>query len=239
MVLNTIKYDEDGCVWNFAYGSNMNVNTLTKRRKIKPLESVGGSLKGWRLSFEFFGFPFVEPAFAVVHPTSDDNDCCHGVLHKMTKSDFIKLLRSEGGGGFEIEGYRPAEVIVDAYDGRKIRAYTLTSTTGVLRKGLYPSRRYLTILYEGAVHHKLNQEWLEFLAAHPHHVSSVAGKVVFMLLMVLLLPVFLLFFLSHLLYPVRYIHVMFYYLTHFLWYIHDLLPCWVQGSVKKLINKSA
>ena len=32
--LDNFKYDEDGCVWNFAYGSNMNRKVLVNRRKI-------------------------------------------------------------------------------------------------------------------------------------------------------------------------------------------------------------
>lgn len=35
MVFHTIKCDDDGYVWNLAYGANMNLKALTNRRKIK------------------------------------------------------------------------------------------------------------------------------------------------------------------------------------------------------------
>ncbi|GLI64460.1 hypothetical protein VaNZ11_007732 [Volvox africanus] len=53
-------------IWYFAYGSNMNPNTLTGRRKVVPRESRPASLRGWKLSFRMLGIPFLEPGFATV-----------------------------------------------------------------------------------------------------------------------------------------------------------------------------
>jgi hypothetical protein len=242
MVLDTITYEEDGSVWNFAYGSNMNAHTLTKRRKIIPLESVPGILNGWKFSFEYRGLPFIEPSFAVVHP-GDAKDRCHGVLHKMSKADFINLLRSEGnaGAGYDKEGYKPIEVFVKAYDGRTIRAYALSSTKGALHQGRvsYPSKRYLKICHDGAMSHKVDQEWLDFLATHPYHVPTKTGIVALSVMVVLLLPILLVCGIAHLFYPSRFMHSLFYKISNFLWGIHDWLPASVQGAVEKLLEKSA
>jgi len=236
MVLATIKYEEDGCVWNFAYGSNMNANVLTKRRKINPLESLPGVLHGWKLSFEYQGIPFIEPSWAVVHPgASTDN--CHGVLHKMIKEDFIKLLKSEGGGGYDIEGYIPVEVYVNTYDGRSIRAYTLSSR-GRLLRGRYPSKRYLQLCHAGASHHKVSQEWLDYLSSHPYHISNKVGVAVLICFMILVLPFGLLVLAFHKLWPSKYIYIVFHILLDILWFIHDLLPKHVQGVVDGVLEKS-
>jgi len=238
-MFDTIKHDDDGCVWNLAYGANMNVYTLTTRRKIKPLESIGGILPGWKFSFDFLGLPFVEPAFSVVHP-GEPSDCCHGVLHKMTKKDFIRLLRSEGGGGFEVEGYRPVEVYVDAYDGRKIRAYVLSSTKGVLKPGIYPSRRYLKLLHDGAVHHKLDQKWIDFLAGHPHHVSTIGGIVMVGAICTLILPVFLVLFVLNRCYPTKHMHALFHNVAIYLWRLHDAIPfpASIKGTVARMMKSA-
>ncbi len=53
----------------------------------------------------FPGFPFLEPSFAVVVRSKGDN--VHGVLCRISKKDFIQILKTEGGGGTEADGYRP------------------------------------------------------------------------------------------------------------------------------------
>src|SRR6266571_8462260 len=42
----------DGCVWYFAYGSNMQRATLCGRRGIEPLRALAARAAGWRLALD-------------------------------------------------------------------------------------------------------------------------------------------------------------------------------------------
>ncbi|PNH04373.1 hypothetical protein TSOC_009468, partial [Tetrabaena socialis] len=126
-----------GWVWYFAYGSNMNPNTLTGRRQVVPLESQAGLLRHWTLSFRMLGLPYAEPGFATIeraHPaaagprdpaapltstspasTSPTSTTpastsaaagsparwrseVHGVLHRISSSDWVRVMATEGVG---------------------------------------------------------------------------------------------------------------------------------------------
>jgi hypothetical protein len=110
-------------VYNFAYGSNMYPNVLTGRRKIHPIESIPGVFEGWQLTFDLRGIPAVEPCFGNIKENVESE--IHGVLHKMTNTQFKHLMATEGGGGVDANGYIPTKVNVHAYDGRIIEAYAL------------------------------------------------------------------------------------------------------------------
>lgn len=91
-------------VWYFAYGANMAPLTMRRRRLQyvpceittsstpspivdgwwhRPAESVAGVLDGYRLLFDYVGFPFIEPSFANIAPAPGHS--VHGVLHHLTK----------------------------------------------------------------------------------------------------------------------------------------------------------
>jgi hypothetical protein len=58
------------CCWPSSYGANMNAATL-KLRKVNPIgSSEPAVLNGWMFRMSYAGVPFVEPAFASVHPAS-------------------------------------------------------------------------------------------------------------------------------------------------------------------------
>jgi hypothetical protein len=69
-------------VWNFAFGSNMNPKALVQRRKITPSQSVPGAVKDWKVTFQFKGFPFMEPAFGNIEQSP--GSVAYGVAHEMT-----------------------------------------------------------------------------------------------------------------------------------------------------------
>lgn len=58
-----LKPDE---VWYFAYGSNMNPEVLTNRRRVRPRQSVPCRVPDHLLSFSMLGFPYAEPGFATI-----------------------------------------------------------------------------------------------------------------------------------------------------------------------------
>lgn len=155
-------------VYNFAYGSNMHKNILSGRRKIHPLESIPGVLEGWQLTFDLRGVPGVEPCFGNIKQNPDSE--IHGILHKMTERDFKRLLATEGGSGVDANGYIPHKVNVHAYDGRMIEAYALVArqtSPYVLREHALPSTRYMKLLRDGAIHHKIHPLYVEYLQSLP------------------------------------------------------------------------
>jgi len=54
--------------WYFAIGSNMEANTMEKRRNMKVLHKENGKVLNHTVAFEFEGFPFLEPVFALLKP---------------------------------------------------------------------------------------------------------------------------------------------------------------------------
>jgi hypothetical protein len=146
-------------IWNFAYGGNMNPRVLSERRKISPLESVGGCLKDYRLAFNTRGFPWIEPAFANVEHAP--GAFVHGVLHRLTAEQFARLDRYEWGG----VAYRHLELDVEAYDGRVIRARVYSARYVSREKS--PSCRYLALIREGARLSGLDESYVSALDRHP------------------------------------------------------------------------
>lgn len=137
-------------IWYFAYGSNMNRKVFEGRRMIKPAESFAAVLPGWRLEFSQPGLPYSEPSFAAAGRQPDtaaerQPDAAsagsngsgsgevawpdmHGVLHRITPSQWQYVLETEGAAGQdEDSAYQVVEATAVAYDGREIPgALTLT-----------------------------------------------------------------------------------------------------------------
>ena len=60
---------------------HQNAGVLRKRRKISPLESVGGKISDWTLCF-MKSFPYVEPGMG--NAQKKEGAEIHGVLHKLS-----------------------------------------------------------------------------------------------------------------------------------------------------------
>jgi hypothetical protein len=85
---------EEKYIWNFAYGSNMNFKILEGRRKIKPLETARGIVKGYQLDFNLPTIPYLEPGMGSV--SKNEGSEIHGFLIKLTEKEFYKLYETEG-----------------------------------------------------------------------------------------------------------------------------------------------
>jgi hypothetical protein len=178
-------------VYNFAYGSNMYPNVLTGRRKIHPIESIPGVLEGWQLTFDLRGIPAVEPCFGNIKENVESE--IHGVLHKMTNTQFKHLMATEGGGGVDANGYIPTKVNVHAYDGRIIEAYALVvhqTSSAILYHHALPSTRYMGLLRNGAKHYNIHPLYIEYLQSLP---SSERNKPVTALVIIEILLLLILF----------------------------------------------
>eukprot|EP00271_Cylindrocystis_brebissonii_P002665 TRINITY_DN13434_c0_g1_i1.p1 TRINITY_DN13434_c0_g1~~TRINITY_DN13434_c0_g1_i1.p1 ORF type:complete len:226 (+),score=36.67 TRINITY_DN13434_c0_g1_i1:46-723(+) len=146
--------EEPPCIWNFAYGANMNRHKLEVVRKIVPRESVAGRLDGYRLAFTHRG--------AMGNVEQMAGQCVHGVLHKMTPVQFASLASTES-------EYLQREVQVEAYDGRGLVPAVIfyTPLEGCIAYGLPPPARYLKLLQVGAASWNLDERYVQWLHAMP------------------------------------------------------------------------
>jgi hypothetical protein len=168
-------------VWNFAVGSNLNPRTLQGRRKINPIESIPGICRDYALAFQLLQVPYLEPAMAGVTPRK--GAVVHGLLIKLTRTQFDYLYLTEGGPNGP---YKLVPVDVDAYDGRKqIKAFAFAhrncENLTESDEG-QPSFRYKNLILEGAKLQKLDANYISHLEAIEAHSSSVIVKAIFLLI---------------------------------------------------------
>ncbi len=148
-------------IWYFAYGSNMHHSAFRERRRMKPTEWRVGCLKGYRLRFNLEGRPIGKAAPANICP---DGDCqLWGVLYRITRRELLRLDSTEGVPG---RNYRHVLVPVEDADGNIVTAVTYMAK-GKEADGT-PSRRYITLLRDGARAHGLPPAWIEFLDSVQH-----------------------------------------------------------------------
>lgn len=179
---------EEASVWVFAFGSNMKKDVLEGRRMIKPAESIAAIVPGYMLTFNQPGLPYREPGFATIEPLDaayPGSRPVHGVAHLMTPTEWEYYKESEGAVGQSDQGYGVIEVDMEAYDGRKLKAYTLMtqpkSIASLRGEFALPSKRYLNLLRTGAAEHNLDPDYQKYLndMAHyePHGVGGKIGSV--------------------------------------------------------------
>jgi cation transport regulator ChaC len=142
--------------WYFAYGSNMHDSAFIERRRMRPLEWRAGRLKGYRLRFNLDGTPKGRAAPANINP--DPNAEVWGVLYRITLREMVRLNSTEGVPG---GAYHPTWLAVEDVEGRTVDAMTYVAT-GNADDGR-PSRRYITLLRDGARAHGLPAAWLQLL----------------------------------------------------------------------------
>ena len=181
----------------------MEKSVLEGRRMITPAESIAAIAPEYMLTFNQPGLPYKEPGFATIEPlpsntnnTSNGNnsnkdgkiqekeECrpVHGVAHLMTPTQWEYYKESEGAAGQSDKGYGVIEVDVEAYDGRKFKAFTLMTQPKTIatlkgRKAL-PSLRYLELLRKGAAAHNLDAGYQKYLNELDHYQThGLGGKI--------------------------------------------------------------
>ncbi|CAG8538388.1 3335_t:CDS:2 [Ambispora leptoticha] len=117
-----------------------------------------------------------------------------GVLYKISKEQYQRVIRSEGGWGWDDvpRGYNELEVECVTYDGEKIVAKTLISRPESISTDLQTSERYHNILKEGAREHNMNFNYQTYLATKitPYKITNTRKKIGKALLYTLFLPAF-------------------------------------------------
>ncbi len=148
-------------VWYLAYGANMHDSAFRERRGMRPLEWRAGRIKGYRLRFNLGGRPIgkAAPANICADPVAE----IWGVLYNITRRDLLYLDSTEGVPG---RRYRPIWLEAQDIDGNALTAVTYIAE-GKETDG-NPSRRYLTLLREGARAHGLPEKWIRFLDSVKH-----------------------------------------------------------------------
>ena len=150
-------------VWNFAFGSNLCPDKRVDRANLRIEEVVPGVLQDWRLAFNLRTIRWLEPSMAGIEPAPGES--IHGVLLRFSPESFKALLQSEGDG----HAYQLEPVTVDAYDGRRIKAYGFRALLHRrMKEDVPPSLRYLGLLRTGARQSGLHPDYIEWLDSLPH-----------------------------------------------------------------------
>ncbi len=148
-------------VWYFAFGANMHDSVFRERRKMRPMEWRVGRVPGYRLRFNLEGRPKGKAAPANISP--DENAEVWGVLYRITRRDMVWLNSTEG-----IPGWRYRPIWLDGEDQSGNQLCVFTYIADGLETDGNPSKRYITLLHDGACAHGLPQPWIRHLKSIKH-----------------------------------------------------------------------
>ncbi|HXJ35419.1 MAG TPA: gamma-glutamylcyclotransferase [Candidatus Eisenbacteria bacterium] len=151
-----------GRVWYFAYGSNMQPATFGGRRGIVPLRAVAARLAGWRIVFD--KPPILPIGEAMANLVEEARAEVLGVAYEVTTHDLEHIDLTEG---VLIDNYRRVTVRLTTLGDppAALEAFTLTSDRR--DPALRPSRRYMSLLVEGAEIHGLPAGYVAWLRSVP------------------------------------------------------------------------
>lgn len=150
-------------VWYFAYGSNLQSATLRGRRGIDFQRAVPVRARGWRLVFDKPRLLSADSSVANIVPEPDAEVL--GVAFAMSAVDHAHVELTEG---VTLNNYRRVELRVEpleAIPDSPAAAFSLTSEHR--DASLRPSTRYMGLVIEGALEHRLPAHWVDWLRAVP------------------------------------------------------------------------
>jgi hypothetical protein len=149
----------------FGYGSNLNLASL-RAKGVEPLESVTGTLPGWKLVFDVRHWFRHEGGVGNIRRTGDAHDCVEGVVH-VCEDHHLALMDAVESYGV---GYDRIEVEVQTHAG-PVRALTYVGLPAYIDPTCLPTQRYLNILLQGAAAAGLQPSYIERLRRQPILVS--------------------------------------------------------------------
>ncbi len=159
-------------MWYFAYGSNMQSDTLRGRRGIAFRRAVAVRAAGWRVVFDKPPLVPIGEAFANVVP--DAGAAALGVAFEVGDDDLAHIELSEG---VLLGNYRRVELAVEPLapcaDPPR-RAVSLASERR--DASLRPSTRYLALVVAGALEHGLPADYVAALRAVPAVEPTAAAR---------------------------------------------------------------
>lgn len=150
----------------FAYGANLHPDVLQGDRGVDVKVKSTCCLTGYRLRFNACGMNFLEPAFANIeeHALSE----VWGVTFDISSADFEKIKGSES-------AYRVVDINVKNKEGQAIVAKTLVSQNPLAGERK-PSRRYLSLIQNGAKLNDFPEEYLTLLTNVQSRYIPIASE---------------------------------------------------------------
>jgi len=152
-------------VWKFGYGSNLSPTFLEAKKGFKVYEWHPAKLSGWALVFNMVAFRFTEPAFANIVPGDATWDSVHGSICLLSKSDCEVLDNQE-------RAYQNKIVTVQVYDGRELEVEAYVGKETASPAHIFPSKRYLNLIIDGAKEVGLEQDYIDILCSLPSYTPS-------------------------------------------------------------------
>jgi len=150
-------------MWYFAYGSNMQSDTLHGRRGIAFRRAVAVRAPGWRVVFDKPPLLPIGEAFANIVP--DPDAAALGVAFEVDEEDLAHIELSEG---VLLGNYRRVRLQVEPLATLADPPQTAVSLASERRDAtLRPSTRYMALVVAGAQEHGLPDEYVEILRAVP------------------------------------------------------------------------
>jgi gamma-glutamylcyclotransferase len=150
-------------MWYFAYGSNMQSDTLRGRRGVAFRRAHPVRAPGWRVVFDKPPLFSIGEAFANI--VREPGAAALGVAFEIDDDDLAQIERSEG---VSFGNYSRVELAVDVLTPCDDPPCLATSLASERRDpSLLPSTRYMALVIAGAIEHCLPAEYLETLRAVP------------------------------------------------------------------------
>jgi hypothetical protein len=192
-------FQHNTSLYYFGLGSNMLREKVVGRSAdgqgdilIEDNYFQAAVVHGHRLAFNMRGFPPLEPGMGSLEPIYDNDKSnennkgtkqpknskallsyhspeCHGALMKLTRTQYERVMKSEGV-GTSLNGYEEVVVTAVPYDTSQppVQAIVLRARPNArMHRDPSPSLRYMNILRQGAAELQLKPCYQEFLAAHP------------------------------------------------------------------------
>jgi len=159
-------------MWYFAYGANMQSDTLRGRRGVAYRRALPVRAPGWRVVFDKPPLFSIGEAFANIVPEPDATAL--GVAFEVGDDDLAQIERSEG---VSFGNYRRVELAVDPLapcDDAPASAMSLASERR--DPSLLPSTRYMALVIAGALEHGLPAEYLDTLRAIPAREQTAIAR---------------------------------------------------------------
>lgn len=160
-------------MWYFAYGSNMQRDTLSGRRQIEFTRAVPVRVPGWRVVFDKPPLLPIGEAFANL--VQDAQAIALGVAFEVTYDDLEHIELTEG---VLIGNYRrvivPVEPLLPMADAPATACSLSSDRSDPM---LRPSARYMSLILAGAQEHGLPADYLDTLRAIATCEESAMSKV--------------------------------------------------------------
>lgn len=161
--------DDKDYAWHFAYGANMNYETLARRGvKVKSRDPAFVRDPTMRIVFKHRGgystLERLPPSSSTCPRYPPYGNHVHGVLYHLSHKDLKELEKREG-------GYTKSQIEVQTYDGRLVKAWAfVTSPMALLNCEVAPTERYMRLVREGAADNYIDplyQAWLSSIETVP------------------------------------------------------------------------